>query len=159
MREDLKVDSNNGNNENMNNGSFSGDANENGGMFTGNMQENGYDPNGSYTQNSGYDQNNGYNQQGTYTYGSQGYQYPQQGGYERELEEPMSLGECVVTLLLLTFVPCVNIVLLFVWGFSDKEKKSKSNLCKAYLIIMGIGIAVYILFLIVMVGIAASIGI
>lgn len=121
-------------NENENNGNFYGTENQNTeGMFTGNAQEN-----------------------GTYTYGNQGYQYPQQGGYERELEEPMTLGEWVVTLLLLTFVPCVNIILLFIWAFSDKEKKSKSNFCKATLIIMGISIVIYLIAMIAIVGLAAA---
>ena len=122
------------NNENENNGNFSSAENQNGeGMFTGNTQEN-----------------------ETYTYNNQGYQYPQQGGYERELEEPMTLGEWVVTLLLLTFVPCVNIILLFIWAFSDKEKKSKSNFCKATLIIMGISIGLYLIAMIAIVGLAAA---
>lgn len=67
-----------------------------------------------------------------------------QGGYERELEEPVSMGEWLVSLLLIMFVPCVNIVLMFVWAFSKKEKKSKSNFFKAQLILTGIMLVIYI---------------
>lgn len=78
---------------------------------------------------------------------SQGYPCMQQGGYENELEEPVTMGEWVVSLLLIMFVPCVNIVLMFVWAFSKKEKKSKSNFFKAQLIIMGIVLGLYIIIL------------
>lgn len=50
------------------------------------------------------------------------------------LEEPVSLGEWIVTFLLLC-IPCVNIVMMFIWAFSSTEKKSKSNFFKAYLIV------------------------
>lgn len=40
--------------------------------------------------------------------------------------------------LLIMMIPCANLIMAFVWAFSDKEKKSKSNFFKAYLIYMGI---------------------
>lgn len=66
-----------------------------------------------------------------------------------ELEEPVSLGEWMIAMLLMC-IPCVNIVLMFVWAFSKSEKKSKSNYFKASLIWMAIGLGVMILFWIVM---------
>ncbi|NLL76935.1 MAG: hypothetical protein GX235_06780 [Clostridiales bacterium] len=63
----------------------------------------------------------------------------------------MSVGEWLITLLLTTFVPCVNIVLMFVWAFSKKEKKSKSNFFKAQLIIAGVVLAIYILVMLIVV--------
>ena len=84
----------------------------------------------------GQNPNYGYGNQG-YPYGQGEYRYPAQGGYEQELEVPITMGEWLVALLLM-LVPCVNIVLMFVWAFSDKEKKSKSNFFKALLIFWGV---------------------
>ena len=72
-----------------------------------------------------------------------------------DLEEPMSLGEWIGTILL-CMIPCVNIVLLFVWAFSSGEKKSKSNYAKAVLIISGIIIAIYIVLIIAFAAIGIS---
>ena len=58
------------------------------------------------------------------------YQYQQP---ESNLEEPMTLGEWLITMLIM-LIPCVNIIMAFVWAFSSKEKKSKSNYFKAWLI-------------------------
>lgn len=69
------------------------------------------------------------------------------------LEEPVSMKEWLITFLIL-MVPCVNIVMMFVWAFSSTEKKSKSNFFKVQLILTGIGLALYILFLIVIFGVA-----
>ena len=63
---------------------------------------------------------------------------------ETNLEEPVSMGEWLVTLLLM-LIPCVNIVLMFVWAFRSKEKKSKSNYFKAALIFAAIILVLYII--------------
>lgn len=117
---------------------------DNNNMYGGNNSE----QDGVFT-NAGAAQDGMNNGQQGYQYPPQGYQYQPQGGYEQELEEPVSLGEWLVALLLITFVPCVNVVLMFVWAFSKKEKKSKSNFFKAQLILTGIMLVVWILFMIV----------
>lgn len=66
-----------------------------------------------------------------------------------ELEEPVSLGEWLIAMLLMC-IPCVNIVLMFVWAFSSTEKKSKSNFFKASLIATGISIVLCIIMVILM---------
>ncbi|MEP6881779.1 MAG: hypothetical protein ABI866_07295, partial [Dokdonella sp.] len=43
-------------------------------------------------------------------------------------------------------IPLVNIVMLFVWGFSSTTNPNKSNFCKAYLIIFLITIVLFFLF-------------
>ena len=73
------------------------------------------------------------------------YQYQQP---ESNLEEPMTLGEWPITMLIM-LIPCVNIIMAFVWAFSSKEKKSKSNYFKAWLIFMAIVIVLYIILLVV----------
>ncbi|MBR4758815.1 MAG: hypothetical protein IK078_01520 [Lachnospiraceae bacterium] len=64
------------------------------------------------------------------------------------LEEPVSMGEWLICFLLM-MVPCVNIIMMFVWAFSKTEKKSKSNFFKAELILMGIVFALYIVVIII----------
>ena len=73
------------------------------------------------------------------------YQYQQP---ESNLEETMTLGEWLITMLIM-LIPCVNIIMAFVWAFSSKEKKSKSNYFKAWLIFMAIVIVLYIILLVV----------
>ena len=73
---------------------------------------------------------------------------------ETVLDEPISMGEWLVTMLLM-LIPCVNIVLMFVWAFSSKEKKSKSNYFKAALIFAAIVLVLYII-LIAIFGVAIT---
>ena len=93
------------------------------------------------------DSNNMYqsqdNQQYQQPYQQPVYQQPVQG-----LEEPMSLGEWMITLLIM-FIPCVNIVMMFVWAFSKNQKQSKSNFFKAQLIYTGIVILLYLIVFVV----------
>lgn len=63
------------------------------------------------------------------------------------LEEPVSVGEWIVSMLLM-LVPCLNIIMMFVWAFGKSEKKSKSNFFKASLIYMGVILALYLIMII-----------
>ena len=45
----------------------------------------------------------------------------------------MKISDWIVTLLVLS-IPCVGLVMLFVWGFSGTENQSRANFCKAALI-------------------------
>ena len=73
------------------------------------------------------------------------------------LEEPMSMGEWMISLLVM-MIPCVNIVMMFVWAFSSTEKKSKSNYFKASLIFTGIMMVfMFIMAIIMCAAIAAAI--
>lgn len=70
--------------------------------------------------------------------GQQNFQYQQpyqQAPYQPsgvEMEEPVSFGEWMLTMLIM-LIPCVNIIMMFVWAFGD-GKKSKSNYFKASLV-------------------------
>ncbi|MCM1173543.1 MAG: hypothetical protein NC341_00680 [Blautia sp.] len=108
---------------------------------------NGYN-NGSYN-NGNYNNGNygGGNYGGSYnSYGNGGYQPYQQPPLD--LEEPVKMSEWLIALLLM-MLPCVNIVMMFVWAFSKTEKKSKSNFFKAYLIVFGIMFVLYMIILII----------
>lgn len=65
-----------------------------------------------------------------------------------ELEEPVSMGEWMISLLIM-LIPCVNIVMMFVWAFGSGAKKSKSNYFKATLIFAAIVIVLYIVLILV----------
>lgn len=99
-------------------------------------------------RNSAYEENgtagNGVYQQPTVQEQLQ-YQYQQP---DEHLEQPVTMGEWVISLLIM-MIPCVNIIMAFVWAFSTKEKKSKSNYFKAYLIFLGIQTVLVIVLLIV----------
>ena len=65
----------------------------------------------------------------------------------------MSVKEWLIVDLLM-LIPCVNLILVFVWAFSSSEKKSKSNYFKANLIFAGCILAFYLL--LVMIAVAAG---
>ena len=76
--------------------------------------------------------------------------YQQQAPYQAptgDLEEPVSFGEWMITLLIM-MIPCVNIVMMFVWAFGN-SKKSKSNYFKASLVWALISIVIMILFMVI----------
>lgn len=97
--------------------------------------QNNYYQNGDYSGNAYQSYGAGYQQY----YGVQ--QYPNE---QLELEEPVKVSEWVLALVLM-MIPCVNIIMMFVWAFSKTEKKSKSNFFKAYLIFFGISVGVMLL--------------
>lgn len=105
-------------------------------------------------QNHGY--NNDYTGSNYQNYNN--YQpYPQMNPYndsQLELEEPVKVGEWVLALVLM-MIPCVNIIMMFVFAFSKTEKKSKSNFFKAFLIVYAIMLALVFLFWIAIIFMAA----
>jgi hypothetical protein len=58
------------------------------------------------------------------------FQNPQD--YGPEMEPVMGIGQWLLTLLVMS-IPCVNIIMLFVWGFGS-ENQTRANYCRAYLI-------------------------
>ena len=97
-----------------------------------------------------YNQNTNYQQ---YSYNNNGnYQTPyNQGAYNQapqvDLEEPVKMSEWLISFLIM-MIPCVNIIMPFVWAFSGNEKKSKSNFFKASPIMAAIGIVLWFIFII-----------
>ena len=64
--------------------------------------------------------------------------------YQQDLESPNTVGDWVLTIFL-TCIPCVGLILLFVWAFGSGTNRSKSNWAKAQLIWVAIGIIVTII--------------
>ena len=73
----------------------------------------------------------------------------------QDLETPVTMGDWIVTLILCC-IPCVNIIMLFVWAFSKTEPKSKSNWAKAQLIFVGVVLVIYIVFFVIVMGSSLS---
>ena len=67
--------------------------------------------------------------------------------FQKQAEE-ITIGDWMITLLL-SFLPIVNIVMLFVWAFGSNTNPSKANWAKATLIWMVIGIVLAILIVLV----------
>ena len=70
--------------------------------------------------------------------------------------EHMTLGDWVITLLILYCVPCVNVVMLFVWAFGSNVNPSKKTFCQALLIFAAIGMVLYALFFIAAMGLGMA---
>ena len=62
--------------------------------------------------------------------------------------EEVTLGDWMITILL-SAIPIVNIIMLFVWAFGSATNPSKANWAKATLIWMLIGIVIFVLFMMV----------
>ena len=165
--QDVQPD-NQANDNSVNGGYQPNNAYQNNGYQQGNTyRNNNYQPNNTY-QNNGYQSNNtyqnsGYQPDNTYQSNSrdQYQQYRPYAGQQPyndsglELEEPVKISEWVLTFVIMA-VPCVNLIMMFVWAFSSSEKKSKSNFFKAYLIFFGIMMVLMMLFSFAMVFMASA---
>ena len=72
-------------------------------------------------------------------------------------EKVMSVGQWLVTMLLM-LIPIANLILLIVWAVSDTENRNRSNWAKAYLIMIGIAICLYILIAVLVFGFISASG-
>lgn len=127
------------NNQSVNSNGYQNDYNQGGNNQGGNNQ-------GVYSQNAyqnNYNQNNynGNYQQYPYQNYNGNYQMPYQQPSQLDLEEPVKMGEWLLSFLIMV-IPCVGIVMMFVWAFSQTEKKSKSNFFKACLIVYAIAFVI-----------------
>ena len=59
-------------------------------------------------------------------------------------DQPMSMGEWMITMLL-TAIPVVGIIMLFVWAFGGGAAPSKKNWARAALVWMAISVVLAIL--------------
>lgn len=63
---------------------------------------------------------------------------------QTQTEIPLTVGDWMLTMLIM-MIPCVNLIMVFVWAFGKSENKTKSNFFKAYLIWMVIMIIVSVI--------------
>ena len=73
----------------------------------------------------------------------------------RPTSNEVSFGEWFLTIFL-TAIPLVGIVLLFVWAFSATTNPSKANWAKASLAWAAIGIVLYLLIFVVIIGVVST---
>lgn len=59
-------------------------------------------------------------------------------------DQAVSVGDWVVTYLI-TLIPLVGFIMLFVWAFGNNTKTSKANWAKAALILFAIGVVLSII--------------
>jgi phosphoglycerol transferase MdoB-like AlkP superfamily enzyme len=64
---------------------------------------------------------------------------------ENQNYQPMTIGDWIVTFII-TYIPIVGIVMLFVWAFSDGNHPSKKTWAQATLILFAIAIVLGIIF-------------
>lgn len=104
---------------------------------------------------SAYNQNY---QQSSY---NQNYQQPYNQNYQQsyqadsDLEEPVTFGDWMLTMIVMS-IPCVNLIMMFVWAFASGTKKSKANYFKAMLVWMLIWVVLSIVMMIGFGGLIAS---
>lgn len=70
----------------------------------------------------------------------------------RPASNEVSFGEWFLTIFL-TAIPLVGLVLLFVWAFGSTTNPSKANWAKASLAWAAIGIVIYLIIFVVIMGI------
>ena len=107
------------------------------------------------TSNAYQQPNQGYNPQ---SYGSQPNQpyYPQQNIFlNAQNNTPMSVGDYIIAFLLVC-IPLAGLILLIVWASSTDININKKNFAKAYLILIGIFFGLYILLIIFLTAVGAS---
>lgn len=84
----------------------------------------------------------------------QSYQQPPYQG-DGNLEEPVTFADWMISMLIM-WIPCVNIIMIFVWAFGSNTKKSKSNYFKAALVWALIGIVLSVVMMVAFGAIFAS---
>lgn len=65
--------------------------------------------------------------------------------YQQHLRQPVTLGDWFITILI-TAIPLVGIIMLFVWAFGGNTNMNKANWAKAMLLWFAIGIVLSIFF-------------
>lgn len=83
------------------------------------------------------------------SYGQNNYQTSYNTTDTAEKEEPVSVLDWVGTLLL-AWIPCAALIVYLIWAFGSGAKKSKSNYCKAYLLVSLISTGLFLVFYVLM---------
>ena len=90
----------------------------------------------------------------SYQQSPQNVQYQQYQQYQQNPQQnegdtaTMTMGNWLVTLLV-GAIPCVGVIMYFVWAFSKTVNLNKRNFCRAYLILAAIAMVLYIIFMVV----------
>ena len=63
--------------------------------------------------------------------------------------QPMTIGQWILTFIL-TGIPLVGFIMVIVWAASGSTHPSKKTWAQAYLILAGIALVIWILFMLIM---------
>jgi DNA mismatch repair ATPase MutL len=115
-----------------------------------NSQQQSYNQQAPNSQQQSYNQQAPNSQQQSYNQQAPNYQQPYNQSYQSynngsQLEPPLTLGNWIVIMILVA-IPCVNIVMLFIWAFGKDVNTSKKNYSRAMLIFMLIGVILGLIF-------------
>jgi hypothetical protein len=61
---------------------------------------------------------------------------------------PLSLGQWLLTILA-AWIPCAGIIIYIVWAFSGNGNVNRRNYCRASLIVAGVILLIYIIFVVI----------
>nr|MDK2851474.1 hypothetical protein [Candidatus Cloacimonadota bacterium] len=78
-------------------------------------------------------------------------QEPQNFVDERPMAPIMTLKDWIITMILM-IIPVVNLVMLIVWATSKTENPNRKNMALAMLILWAIGIVLYVLIFVLILG-------
>ena len=74
--------------------------------------------------------------------------YPQEPnrdyGYPQSEHAPIMKVRDWVVVFVITAIPLVNIIMLIIWATDSRGNPNKNNFAKAYLIMMGIGLLIWV---------------
>ena len=73
----------------------------------------------------------------------------------KQIAPQMSIGSWIITFILLA-IPLVNLIMLFIWAFDAMSERR--NFARAYLIILGVVLVLWIFIVILMLILGASSG-
>ena len=85
-------------------------------------------------------------QDNKFVYQDNQYDYSQQYSQNRNEQSdnsPMDLKDWILTLIVL-LIPCVGIVMYFVWAFESNGNINRRNFCRAQLIIFAVLLGIYL---------------
>ena len=85
-------------------------------------------------------------QDNKFAYQDNQYDYSQQYSQNRNEQldnAPMDLKDWILTLIVL-LIPCVGIVMYFVWAFESNGNINRRNFCRAQLIIFAVLLGIYL---------------
>ena len=68
---------------------------------------------------------------------------------------PMTIGDWIITLII-TYIPLIGFIMLFVWAFGDGTHPSKKSWAQALLIMVAISIILAIVFFLIFASILGS---
>ncbi len=92
----------------------------------------------------------------TDVYNQGGYQT---GGYQPPPDDPdqvpLTVGEWLLTFVIFA-IPCVGIVMMFVWAFASGGNKNRKNYCRANLILVAAIILLYIVLVCILIATGTS---